>query len=156
MTNAEPRRILRDLAGSTKLQNAALLAARLLLAGLFVPSGYSTLGNIGGSAAYFASLGLPVPPVTAWAVGLFELGGGMLLLAGLQTRAVSLLFAGFCALTAIIGHAGQGGDDAMVVLMHKQALMKDLAISGGFLALLVAGAGDWSLDALRGRLSSSR
>jgi len=29
-------------------------------------------------------------------------------------------------------------------------LMKDVAIAGGFLALAIAGAGAWSIDALRG------
>jgi putative oxidoreductase len=33
--------------------------------------------------------------------------------------------------------------------MHDQALMKDIAIAGGFLALAVAGAGQWSADAWR-------
>jgi putative oxidoreductase len=35
--------------------------------------------------------------------------------------------------------------------MHSQALMKDVAIAGGFLALAVAGAGTWSVDARLGR-----
>ena len=42
--------------------NAALLAARLLLAFLFLFSGLSALGDMAGTAEYFSSLGLPAPP----------------------------------------------------------------------------------------------
>lgn len=131
------------------MQNAALLIARLLFASLFLPSGYSTLDGIAGSASYFAGLGFPMATAVAWLVGLFELGAGLLVLVGFQTRAVSVLLALFCISTAFIGHYGQGGDDAMLAFMHKQAFMKDLAIAGGFLALAAAGAGAWSADGQR-------
>lgn len=129
--------------------NAALLAARLLLAFLFFASGLSSLGNIAGAVDYFSSLGLPAPSFLAWAVALFELAAGALIVIGFQTTAAALLLAAFCVATAFIGHYGQGGDDPTLALMHGQALMKDLAIAGGFLALAVAGAGAWSVDARR-------
>jgi putative oxidoreductase len=131
--------------------NAALLAARLLLAFLFLFSGFSSLGDMAGAAEYFASLGLPAPSFLAWAVSLFELAAGVLIVIGFQTTAVALLLAAFSVATAFIGHFGQGGGDPTLTLMHSQALMKDIAIAGGFLALAVAGAGAWSVDALRGR-----
>jgi putative oxidoreductase len=34
----------------------------------------------------------------------------------------------------------------MLAFLHQQMLMKDIAISGGFLALAMAGAGAWSAD----------
>ena len=128
------------------MQTAALLIARLLFAALFVPSGYSTLTNIAGSASYFASLGFPLATAVAWLVGLFELGAGLLVLAGFQTRPVSILLGLFCISTAFIGHYGQGGDDAMLAFLHQQMFLKDLAIGGGFFALSAAGAGAWSVD----------
>lgn len=127
--------------------NAALLAARLLLAFLFLLSGLSALGDIAGAAAYFSSLGLPAPSMLAWATCLFELAAGALILVGLWTRAAALLLAAFCVAAGFIGHYGQGGGDPTLAFMHSQALMKDLAIAGGFLALAVAGAGAWSVDA---------
>ena len=130
--------------------NAALLAARLLLAFLFLSSGFSGLGDIAGTASYFSSLGLPAPSLVALATCLFELAAGILILIGFQTRAAALLLAAFCVAAAFIGHYGQGGGDPTLAFMHSQALMKDVAIAGGFLALAVAGAGAWSVDALRG------
>lgn len=131
--------------------NAALLAARLLLAFVFLSSGFSALGDIAGTASYFSSLGLPAPSQVASATCLFEIAAGALIVLGFQTRAAALLLAAFCLAAAFIGHYGQGGGgDPTLAFMHSQALMKDLAIAGGFLALAVAGAGAWSVDALRG------
>lgn len=128
------------------LNNLLLLVARILIAALFVPAGISTLSNISGSASYFAGLGFPLPTLVALGVGLLELGGGALVLLGFQTRAVSLLLAAFALAAGFIGHYGQGGDNPAMAFMHQQALMKDIATSGGLIALSVAGAGAISLD----------
>lgn len=127
--------------------NALLLLSRLLLAALFVPSGFHTLTDIAGSAGYFDSLGLPLPTLAAWGTGLFELIAGLLILVGFQTRIVALLLAGFCIVAGYLGHYGQGADNPMLAFLHSQMLMKDIAIAGGFLALSVAGAGAFSVDA---------
>ncbi|RWF40035.1 MAG: DoxX family protein [Mesorhizobium sp.] len=120
--------------------------SRLLLAALFIPSGFQALANISGTTSYFAGLGLPLPALAAWGTGLFELIAGALILVGFQTRIVALLLAAFCIVAGFIGHYGQGGDDAMLAFLHQQMLMKDIAIAGGFLALAMAGAGAWSVD----------
>lgn len=127
-------------------RNALLLLSRLLLAALFIPSGFHALGDIAGTSGYFAGLGLPLPTLAAWATGLFELIAGLLILVGLKTPIVALLLAAFCIAAAFIGHYGQGGDDPTLTLMHSQMLMKDIALSGGFLALAMAGAGAYSID----------
>ncbi|MBN9257579.1 MULTISPECIES: DoxX family protein [unclassified Mesorhizobium] len=127
------------------LRNALLLISRLLFATMFVPSGLQALSNIAGTASYFAGLGLPSPMLAAWGTGLFELIAGLLILVGLQTRIAALLLAAFCIVAGFIGHYGQG-DDPTLAFLHSQMLMKDIAISGGFLALAMAGAGAWSID----------
>ncbi|MGF7006003.1 DoxX family protein [Aminobacter sp. BE322] len=127
-------------------KNLLLLAARALIAAMFVPAGISTLSNIAGSSGYFAGLGFPLPTLVAWGVGLLELAGGGLVLVGCQTRAAALLLAAFALAAGFIGHYGQGGDDPVLAFMHSQALMKDIATAGGLLALSVAGSGAFSLD----------
>ncbi|MBL8579404.1 MAG: DoxX family protein [Mesorhizobium sp.] len=129
--------------------NAALLAARLLLAFIFLSSGISVLGDVAGATGYFASLGLPVPSFVAWAVCIFEIVAGLSILIGFETRLSAIVLAAFSIAAGFIGHYGQGGGDPMLAFMHSQALMKDVAIAGGLLALAVAGPGTWSLDALR-------
>ena len=127
-------------------RDALLLLSRLLLAALFVPSGFHALSDIAGTSGYFAGLGLPLPTLAAWGTGLFELIAGLLILVGFQTRITALLLAAFCIVAGFTGHYGQGGDDAMLTFLHSQMLMKDIAIAGGFLALAMAGAGAWSID----------
>ncbi|AZO42657.1 DoxX family protein [Mesorhizobium sp. M7D.F.Ca.US.005.01.1.1] len=127
-------------------RNALLLLSRLLLAALFVPSGFQALSDIAGTTGYFAGLGLPLPTLAAWGTGLFELIAGLLILVGFQTRVIALLLAAFCIAAGFIGHYGQGGGDPILAFLHQQMLMKDIAISGGFLALAMAGAGAWSVD----------
>jgi putative oxidoreductase len=130
-------------------KDALLLLSRLLFAALFVPAGFHTLGDIAGSAGYFAGLGLPLPTFAAWGTGLFELVAGLAVLLGLQTRIAALLLAAFCVAAGVIGHYGQGGGDPTLAFLHSQMLMKDIAIAGGFLALAMAGAGAFSLDGRR-------
>jgi putative oxidoreductase len=126
------------------------LIARILLAVLFILAGYGKLTNIGGTAAYFESLGLPNGTLVAWASGLFELIAGLLVLVGFQTRLAAAALAVFCAVAGYLGHYGQGGDDPVLVLMHMQSFMKDLGLAGGFLLLSLHGAGSLSVDGRRG------
>lgn len=130
-------------------QDALLLIGRVLVAALFVPAGISTLSDIAGSTGYFAGLGLPLPMLAAWGVGLFELAAGLLVLIGWQATLTSLALAAFCVAAAFIGQYGQGGDDPALRFMHEQAFRKDIAIAGGLLFLAVAGPGAYSLDARR-------
>jgi putative oxidoreductase len=125
-----------------------LLAARILLAVMFLASGYAVLADPAGAAAYFEGLGLPSPRLAGWAVMVLELGGGAMLVAGLLARPVALLLSLFSIAASILGHYGQGGGDAALAFLHTQALLKDIAVAGGLIALAVAGAGPLSLDRL--------
>jgi len=120
------------------LAAAGLLAGRLLLALIFIHEGYSIMGSYDGAVAYMQKFG--VPGILLPAVIALELGGGLLIAAGAMTRIVSMAFAIFCVLTAVLFH-WQFGDRNQ--LLHFE---KDLAIAGGFLVLAVCGAGRWSLD----------
>lgn len=127
-------------------RNLLLLAARILIAVVFVPSGIHALSNIAGTAAYFSSLGFSLPHLVAWAVGLLEFVGGAAVMLGFQTRPVAIVLAAFSFAAGFIGHYGHGGTDPVLVTMHAQALMKDIAIAGGLLALSAAGPGAFSID----------
>ncbi|MEP6565228.1 MAG: DoxX family protein [Mesorhizobium sp.] len=127
-------------------RNALLLLSRLLLAALFIPSGFHALADIAGTTGYFAGLGLPLPTLAAWGTGLFELIAGLLILVGFKTPIVALLLAAFSVVAGFLGHYGQGAGDPMLSFLHSQMLMKDIAIAGGFLSLAMAGAGAYSID----------
>ena len=129
--------------------DAAALIARFLLAVVFIPNGIMKLSDIAGTAGYFESLGFPAPTLVAWGSGIFELAAGLAIVAGFQTRIAALLLSAFCVATALLGHIGQGGDDATLAFMHMQAFLKDVGLSGGFLALALTGPGRFSMDGAR-------
>ncbi len=128
------------------MSNNALvtLISRILLSILFIPAGFGKLTAIGGTAGYFAGLGLPVPTVTAVVVGLIELLGGLAILIGFQTRYAAILLGIFTIATALVAH----------LVPFDQAnqinFFKNLAIAGGFFVLAQHGAGALSVDAKRG------
>jgi len=120
------------------LGDAAALAARLMLAWLFVAEGYGKISAYADVQTYMAEFGVSASLLPL--VILTELGGGLLVALGLLARPAALALAGFCVLAALIFHRGGGYDETL-------QLQKDVAIAGGFLVLAARGAGDWSLDA---------
>ena len=125
-----------------------LLIVRILLAAMFLASGHTALFDIAATTSYFAGLGLQPAAVLAWAVGIFELLAGMLLVVGFQTRATAVALAVFTLVATWLGHYGQGGDDPAAVFVHSQALLKDLAVAGGMILLALHGPGRLAIDGM--------
>lgn len=125
------------------MTNTQLLAARVLMGLLFLLAGLGKLGDVPGFAGYMASGG--VPAVLAWPVVLFEIIFGLALIAGFQTRIVAWGLAAFCVASGLLYHFDLGNQ------MQVTQLLKNLALAGGYLALGVAGAGAYSVDAKLGQ-----
>jgi putative oxidoreductase len=130
--------------------NTLLLVGRILLALMFLLSGYSKIGGFAGTAGYIASAGLPLPQLLAVATIVLELGAGLLLVAGWQTRWAALALAAFTLLAALLFHNfwAMPADKQM---MQYLMFLKNVSITGGMLVLAAAGPGAWSLDARRAR-----
>ncbi|ADJ15998.1 DoxX family protein [Halalkalicoccus jeotgali] len=78
--------------------------------------------GIAGFAGFLASLGVPMPTLFAWLVGLLELTGGALLLLGLFTRYAAVLLAIDMLVATLLVHlpsgfaVGNGGYEYTLVL----------------------------------------
>ncbi|WP_309083793.1 DoxX family protein [Chelativorans sp.] len=120
-----------------------VLLGRILLAIIFIFSGFGKLTDLGGTAGYFGGLGLPLPQATAWLVALVEFLGGLGVLVGFQTRISAVLLAIFTFASAFIAHFNFA--DQMQLIQF----LKNLAITGGFLALIAHGPGALSIDSRR-------
>ncbi|MDL2357610.1 MAG: DoxX family protein [Pseudomonadota bacterium] len=118
------------------------LAARILMAQIFILSGIGKITGYAGTQAYMAKMG--VPGVLLPLVILTELGGGLALLIGFQTKWVALALAGFTVLSALIFHRDFSDQMQMI------NFMKNLAMAGGLLLFVRHGAGAPSIDQ-RGR-----
>ena len=126
------------LVGTPAVSTLLIIVARLMASVIFIGAGISKLGaGYAGTQGYMASVGVPgelLPLVIA-----LEIGGGLALLLGFQTRLIAFLLAGFCIISGLLFHSGP---DQMQQIM----LMKNFAIAGGLLAFTVFGAGRLSLD----------
>lgn len=134
----------------TPAQNAFALLGRVLIAALFIPSGWGKIAGFSGLVGYIASKGVPLPEVCAAIAIAVELGLGILLLVGFKTRWVGLLMAIFVLVITPIFHA-YWAVDAAQVMAQKQSFYKNIAIAGGLLAYAAFGAGAFSVDGSRRR-----
>ena len=125
-----------------------ILLGRILLAAVFIPAGFSKLGDIAGTAGYIAAMGLPAATLLAWAAALFEVVAGIAVLVGFQTKWASLALAAFCVFTGFVFHFASATGDAAQIQMIM--FFKNLGLAGGFLVLAAQGAGALSVDAKRG------
>ncbi len=123
--------------------NIALLIGRILLAAMFIMAGLMKFGGIAGTAGYIASKGLPAPTILAWLTAIFEVAAGVAILVGFQTKLASYALAAFCILAGFIFHFDPADQ------VQFTMFLKNITIAGGFLALSVAGAGSYSVDARR-------
>ena len=121
------------------------LAGRILLALLFVVSGFNKLVGFEGTAGYIASKGLPLPQLAAAGAIAVELVGGVLLVIGWQARWAATAIFLFLVPTTLIFHAfwAVEGPGAR---MEQLQFMKNLCIMGGMLYIMAFGAGPLSVD----------
>jgi len=117
------------------------LTGRVLMSSIFIMAGINKIGGYAGTQGYMESMG--VPGVLLPLVILLEVGGGLAVLLGWQTRLAAFLLAGFSVLSALIFHA-DFGDQTQSILF-----MKNLAMAGGLLFLVAGQKHEWSIDARR-------
>jgi putative oxidoreductase len=114
------------------------IAARILMAQIFIISGFSKITGYSGTQAYMAKMG--VPGLLLPLVILTELGGGLALVFGIKTRWAAFVLAGFTLVAAFIFHRNFSDQMQMI------NFMKNLAIAGGLLLFVKYGAGQPSVD----------
>ena len=129
----------------TESRNLATLVGRALLSWLFIPAGFGKIMGFSGVAGYIASKGVPLPEVCAAIAIVVELGFGLLLLVGYQTRWAALGIALFTIVITFIFH-NFWGVPAEQVMMQKLNFFKNLAIVGGLFGFAAFGGGALSID----------
>jgi putative oxidoreductase len=125
--------------------NAAALVGRILIALIFVLSGFNKIGGFSGVVGYIGSKGLPMPQVLAALTIALELGGGILLIVGFKTRWVALLFFLWLIPTTFVFHRFWGIDAAQAQNQFIN-FMKNVSIMGAMSMLMAFGPGAYSVD----------
>lgn len=118
----------------------APVVGRILIAVLFLLAGFGKISAYDGTVGYIASVGLPFPALGYVIALIVEIGGGLLLMVGYQTRIAAIVLAGFSIVSALAFHNNFGDQNQMI---H---FLKNLAVAGGLLQVVAFGAGRFSID----------
>ena len=114
------------------------LIGRIFISLVFLFSGINKIGNYEGTIGWMESLGMPgiflMPAI------ILEVGAPILIIIGYKVKISAALLSLFCIATAVIFHNDFSNQ------MQFISFMKNIALAGGFLFLVVNGAKDFSLD----------
>lgn len=116
------------------------LAGRLLIAKIFLLTGIEKALDFEGTQGFMESKGIPGSLLIL--VVILELVGAAAIIFGWRTRITAFLLAGFTLIAALIFHTNFSDH------MQYLSFLKNMGIAGGFLFLVVNGAGSISLDAI--------
>ncbi len=128
-----------------KNKDLALLLLRIGIGASFIVSGWGKLTGIEGTQQFFGNIGIPLPALMAWVVGIVEFVGSLMMLAGYKVKVPGFLLA-FVMLVAIftVKMGGDGGFSGMRL---------ELMLMLSSLAIAMMGSGSYSLEAMLGKSS---
>jgi putative oxidoreductase len=130
-------------------QNDVLcLVGRILLALMFLVGGIDKIMGFDGNVKYAQTNGVPMANIAVYVAIAIELGMGLLLVAGFQTRLAAIVLTIFILSTLFFFHQYwnmEGGPRGI----NRVIFFKNVAVIGGMLMLMVAGPGRYSVDARR-------
>jgi len=134
---------------TNSINNEFILAARLLLAALFLVFGWRKLTDFSGTVSQMVQFSVPMPTLAAAGATFVELPVAFAVALGAFARPAALLMFFYTLGTALIGHRfwTMTGADRVD---NMDGFFKNLGIMGGFLLLYITGPGKYSVDALSG------
>jgi putative oxidoreductase len=131
---------------NTGMRDLAALIGRVLLAIIFVQSGWTKIGGYEGVARSIASKGLPMADLLAIVAIVIEFGGGLLIVLGWKARWAAAVMVVFLLIITPIYHNYWSPDvPAAQVQSQKINFQKNLSILGGMLLLVAFGPGRISI-----------
>ena len=120
------------------MTNILDLFARILISTLFLINGIFKITNYDGSVSWMEGYGVPgiliIPAI------IIEILGPILIIVGYHTKITASFLCLFCLATAIIFHNDFSNQ------MQLTSFLKNIALAGGFLFLVINGSRKFSLD----------
>ena len=114
------------------------LIGRILISILFLLNGFYKINNYNGTVDWIESFGLPgiliIPAIV------LEIIAPLFIIFGYKVKISSGLLSLFCIATAFIFH------NDLTDQTQLTSFLKNIALAGGFIFLIVNGAKDFSLD----------
>ena len=131
---------------SLRTESPIILVSRIMIGLIFVMSGWSKLTHFGEAVAWIGQLG--VPQSIAWLAPPVEFLGGLAIVVGLFTEAVSVLMVMFTIVATLTAHRYWESREPAEYVAQSLNFWKNVAMVGGMLLLTVTAGGRYSLDAL--------
>ncbi|MHB8535339.1 MAG: DoxX family protein [Sulfuricaulis sp.] len=127
------------------LNKFAPLVGRILMAVIFVLSGFGKVTHFAGTAAAMAGKGVPLADVALVITIIIELGGAAMLILGWKARlAAGAMFLWMIPVTLLFHNFWAVPADQETIMQIM--FLKNLAMMGGFLYIMSFGSGPYSLD----------
>ncbi|HTL37490.1 MAG TPA: DoxX family protein [Kofleriaceae bacterium] len=126
-------------------RSGTALIGRILMAAIFIVSGFAKLTDPGGASGYMHMAGIGHADQLVYVAGAAELAGGLALLFGFLTRIAAI---GLIVLLVIITYffhnfwALSGADAKMQMVQF----FKNLGLMGGLFMVVAMGPGRYSID----------
>ena len=121
------------------------LVGRVLLALIFIIAGFGKITGFDGTVGYMQAYNMPMPQVLAVLAIIIELGGGIMVAVGWKARWGAAALFIFVLVASFIFHAFWAVP-ADQMQMQRIMFLKNLAIMGGMLYIIVYGSGPASVD----------
>ena len=120
------------------MTNILDLVGRLFISLVFLLSGINKIGNYEGSIGWMESFGMPgiflIPAI------ILEIVAPILIIIGFKVKIAAALLSVFCIATALIFHTDFSNQ------MQFVSFMKNIALAGGFLFLVINETKGFSLE----------
>ena len=120
------------------MTNILDLCARILISSLFFTNGVFKIMNYDGTVNWMEGYGVPgiliIPAI------ILEILGPVLIILGYKIKITAAILSVFCLATAFIFHNDFSNQ------MQLTSFLKNIALSGGFLLLVINGSKKFSLD----------
>jgi putative oxidoreductase len=130
-----------------RIESLCPLAGRILLGLYFIlPGAVLKLTDMQGTSDYMASKGMVMIPLFLGLTIVLQLGGGLAVLVGYQTKIAAFLLAGLTLVISLVMHDFWDVTEAVQRGHETQNFVKNLGIMAGLLAIAGLGAGPFSLD----------
>jgi putative oxidoreductase len=136
---------------ANKYADVLILIGRIMLAWVFVGVAYGAMTNFAGSLAYFTSQKLYPPALWTGMALLLEVLISISLILGIGTRYGAILVFVFVLIATATAHRYWEFPPGPQQFAQYNNFLKNISIMGGALAILVTGAGRFSLERVLGK-----
>lgn len=126
-------------------RSGTALVGRILMAAIFIVSGFAKLTDPASAVSYMSSVGVPNADTLVYVAGLAELAGGLALAFGFLTRIAAIGLVVLLAIISFYFHNFWALAEAEAKMQMAQ-FTKNMAIMGGLLMVVAMGPGRFSID----------